>query len=112
MAEYAITFDMDTRAMASDGVTDSERTTIYQREIPDALAACGFTKHPQGSMYHTEDNEDGLSTVMTLGPRLQQMAPNFCKYARNIHVFRMEEWSDVTDVICGASATPRLKAVK
>lgn len=95
MARYAIAFDLDTKAMADDGVTNSERTRIYQTEIPDAFACAGFTQHPQGSVYHTE-SLDSLAPVITLKSVLSTMAPNFLRYARAVHVFRMEDWSDVT----------------
>ena len=38
---------------------------------------------------------------MKLQDTLKKKAPNFCKYAKRIHVFRMEEWSDVTELITG-----------
>lgn len=101
MARYAIAFDMDTTAMKNDGVTDSQRTSIYQNEITSALAACGFTAHAQGSLYHTEADTDGIASIMKLQDTLKMKAPNFCKYAKRIHVFRMEEWSEVTELITG-----------
>lgn len=106
MAQYAIAFDLDTKAMAANGVTPAERTKIYQTEIPDALAACGFTAHPQGSLYHTEAAQDPISAIMRLQSSLRDGAPNFCKYVRRVHVFRMEEWSDVTPLIAGKPAAP------
>jgi len=95
MARYAIAFDLDTKAMSADGVTNSQRTGIYQTEIPNAFAAAGFTQHPQGSVYHTESS-DSLTPVITLKSVLTAQAPNFLKYAKAVHVFRMEDWSDVT----------------
>lgn len=101
MARYAIAFDMDTTAMKNDGITDSQRTGIYQSEITSALSACGFTAHAQGSLYHTEADTDSIASIMRLQDTLKEKAPNFCKYAKRIHVFRMEEWSDVTELITG-----------
>jgi virulence-associated protein VapD len=104
MAQYAIAFDLDTTAMKDDGITDSQRAMIYQVEIPKALALCGFTGHPQGSLYHTESEQDPITAVMTLLSKMQANATNFCKYVRRAHVFRMEEWSDVTALFTGIPA--------
>jgi virulence-associated protein VapD len=107
MAQYAIAFDMDTKAMTAAGVVGSARTRIYQTEIPDALMACGFTAHPQGSLYHTESDQNPITAIMRLQSTLSSQAPNFCRFVRRVHVFRMEEWSDVTELITEqASAAP------
>lgn len=99
MAHYAIAFDLDTKAMKAAGLSDAQRTKIYQTEIPQALAGCGFTAHPQGSLYHTEAEQNPITAIMQLQSALKGQAPNFCEYVRRVHVFRMEEWSDVTDLI-------------
>jgi virulence-associated protein VapD len=106
MAQYAIAFDLDTAAMADDGITPAQRTNIYQTEIPTALAASGFTVHPQGSLYHTEAEHDPINALMTLQTTLKSQAPRFCQYVRRVHVFRMEEWSDVTALISNHPAAP------
>jgi hypothetical protein len=36
---------------------------------------------------------------MVLQGTLKREAPTFCQFAKRIHVFRMEEWSDVTNLI-------------
>ena len=104
MAHYAIAFDMDTNAMRDDGVTNTDRTNIYQTEIPTALATCGFTAHPQGSLYHTESDQDPITCLMKLQSTLKADAPRFCKYVKRVHVFRMEEWSDVTPLLAAKAA--------
>src|SRR5258708_2352097 len=104
MAQYAIAFDLDTTAMRQSGLTQADITKIYQTEIPEALKACDFTAHPQGSLYHTESDHDPISAIMKLQGALTSMAPSFCKYVRRVHVFRMEEWSDVTPLIANRSA--------
>lgn len=104
MAHYAIAFDLDTKAMEIAGLTKSKRVKIYQTEIPQALAKCGFTVHPQGSLYHTEDEQNPITAIMTLQSALTKNAPNFCRFVRRVHVFRMEEWSDVTTLIANRSA--------
>jgi len=108
MAQYAIAFDLDTKSMAKDDVSDTERTGIYQTEIPNALAECGFTAHPQGSLYHTECEEDSITCLVKLQSVLRAKASRFCQYVRRVHVFRMEEWSDVTPLLSSkvAAGTP------
>ena len=104
MALYAIAFDLDTVSMRNDGFTPAQVTQVYQQEIPQALDACGFTAHPQGSLYHTEEHQDPITAIMTLQSTLQNRAPQFCQYVRRVHVFRMEEWSDVTPLIASRQA--------
>lgn len=106
MAQYAIAFDLDTTSMRANGLTNAQITGVYQTEIPDALAASGFTAHPQGSLYHTEAEHDPITALMTLQNILRTQAPNFCQYIRRVHVFRMEEWSDVTALISNHAAAP------
>jgi len=99
MAHYAIAFDLDTNAMRAGGLSQADITNVYQTEIPQALAHCGFTAHPQGSLYHTEEEQDPITALMQLQSTLKGQAPRFCKYVRRVHVFRMEEWSDVTPLL-------------
>lgn len=108
MAQYAIAFDLDTKAMREAGFTDSQVATVYQREIPTALAQAGFTAHPQGSLYHTVADQDQIVAIMKLQNVIKQGAPNFCRFVKNVHVFRMEEWSDVTPIL---STRPEAVAV-
>lgn len=104
MAQYAIAFDLDTAAMRSANYNQSQITQVYQTEIPDALGRCGFTAHPQGSLYHTQAEQDPIVAVMQLQMALRNHAPQFCRYVRRVHVFRMEEWSDVTRLIADRAA--------
>lgn len=90
--------------MRTAGMTKAEIVTVYQREIPAALAGCGFTAHPQGSLYHTEADQNPITAIMRLQGALTGNAPTFCRYVRRVHVFRMEEWSDVTDLIANRPA--------
>ena len=104
MAQYAIAFDLDTAGMRAAGMSQSDITRVYQRELPPALASCGFTAHPQGSLYHTEGDRDPITALMQLQGALRGSAPIFCQYVRRVHVFRMEEWSDVTGLIADRPA--------
>jgi len=96
MSRYAIAFDLAYAEMKSDGYTHSEVVQVYQKEIPNAFRAAGFDGHLQGSVYHTETDKEELSILINLKTVLQSAAPNFCRYAKRIHVFRLEAWSDVT----------------
>ena len=104
MAQYAIAFDLDTTAMRAAGITPAQRTQIYQTEIPEALRRCGFTAHPQGSLYHTEAEQNPITAIMQLQSALTGHAPRFCQFVRRVHVFRMEEWSDVTTLLANRAA--------
>lgn len=104
MAQYAIAFDLDTTAMRGAGLTPAQITSIYQVEIPAALKSCGFDAHPQGSLYHTTSEQNPINAIMQLQASLKNGAPNFCRFARRVHVFRMEEWSDVTSLIAEGEA--------
>lgn len=106
MAQYAIAFDLNTKAMRQAGFTAAQITAVYQREIPAALASCGFTVHAQGSLYHTEAEQNPITAIMQLQSALTQRAPQFCQYVNRPHVFRMEEWSDVTTLIANHPAAP------
>ena len=41
---------------------------------------------------------------MKLQNALRTQAQTFCQYVRRVHVFRMEEWSDVTEFIANRPA--------
>lgn len=93
MPRLAFTFDLDTVAMKADGLTDSDRTTIYQREAPRALAELGFNQSPEGSVYCTGIMTTGqlLLVSMDFANRLRMAAPQFCKYIRSAHLFQMDD---------------------
>ena len=99
MTQYAIAFDLDTAQMKHDGLQPADTTKIYQTEIPGALEVCGFKSHLQGSIYATDADQDPIVAILKLQSSLKSRAPNFCKYVKRVHVFRLEDWSDVTEVI-------------
>ena len=102
MPRYAISFDLDRKAMVGAGYTQSQiNNEIYSGEIQNALAECGFIYHPEGSLYHTPtlSEDESLTPLVLLQPRLQQMAPTFCRYVKSIHLFKMESCSDITRLI-------------
>jgi virulence-associated protein VapD len=91
MAQYAIAFDLDTKGMKNDGFTAADVTKVYQDEIPNALAECGFTAHPQGSLYHTELEHDPITALMKLQGALTGSAPTF---ANTSSAFTCSVWKN------------------
>ena len=98
MAQYGICYDLDTKAMDADGLSDSDKSAIYQVELVKALNKCGLTKHLQYSMYATEDSDDALAQIVKLPSQLMNLAPRFCKYVKRFLVVRIEDWGNITDV--------------
>src|SRR5687767_2611532 len=101
MTQFALAFDLDNTKMTNDGLNNSARITIYQTEIPKALAKCGFTKHTQGSLYMTDPTSkySSISALLTLKSELNAASPNFRKYAHRVHIFIVQDWSDVTGAL-------------
>ena len=96
MSNYGFAFDLDSRRMDEDGMSRSEKTILY-RKVGEALNACGFCGHPQQSFYHTRAN-DAVLSVMTILTSIKRKVPRFAKYVTSAHMFRLEDWSDVTAV--------------
>jgi virulence-associated protein VapD len=92
-SKYGFAFDVDTASMKADGHLDP---TFVYKEIAKALAVCGFTEHVQHSLYSTNGEINPITALVALKTTLHDRAPTFCKYADRIHVFRLEEWSDIT----------------
>ena len=104
MNRYALAFDLSKRDMEAAGLTPSQITRIYQTEIPDALDACGFENHTQGSVYMTKEDVDQLQAILNLQTQLNNLAPNFRVYARRVHLFEVQAWSDVTGLLTNTPA--------
>ena len=98
MAQHAICYDLDIKAMNDDGLSDSEISSIYQSELVKALTKCGLVKHLQYSMYATEDTDDALAKIVKLPSQLKKLAPRFCKYVKRFLVVRIEDWGDITNL--------------
>lgn len=98
MAQYGICYDLDTKQMAADGLTESEIASIYQGELVKALNKCGLTKHLQYSMYATEDNDEALAKIVKMPSQLRKLAPRFCKYVKRFLVVRIEDWGNITSL--------------
>lgn len=108
MPRYAISFDLDRTALENDGYTASQiNNDVYKKEIQTALSSCGFTEHPEGSVYHTGslNEEDSLAPIVKLQSALKTHAPTFCKYVSSIHLFKMEGWSNITSMVQDSKLT-------
>ena len=105
MSNYGFAFDLDSRRMGEDRMSASEITTLYRR-VGKALEECGFCGHPQQSFYHTKAN-DAVLSVMTILTSIKDKVPGFAKYLNSAHMFRLEDWSDVTAVF--KDQPPRIK---
>jgi len=98
MAQYGICYDLDTKAMTADGLTESEVSAIYQGDFVKALNKCKLTKHLQYSMYATENTDDALAQIIKLPSQLRKLDPKFCKYVKRFLVVRIEDWGNITDL--------------
>ena len=103
MYQVAIVYNLSSADMRADGLTDSEMSQIYQSEIPKALALCGFTEHLQRSFYATDAGEALAEGVRRLREVMPVHAPNFCRYATRVHLFRFDDWIDVTNHFTGVA---------
>jgi virulence-associated protein VapD len=93
MGNKAIIFDISTKRMKADGMTDSEISKVYSiigRELCDA----GFDDRIQHSVYRTT-NGDGINAILTLLNRKDRF-PLFCRYKERVHWMGCDEYSDVT----------------
>ncbi len=95
MPRVAFSFDLDTVAMREDGLSESDKTRIYQRELPTALAALGFTFSPEGSLYLTGvmTGSEIMMLSMDFDRRLRKAAPSFCKYVASAHLMQVDDAS-------------------
>ena len=98
MPQYAVCFDLDTKAMERDGLTDSEKTAIYQKEIPKAFKQCGLKRHVQYSMYATEDTKTALGRIVKMPGILKTRAPLFVKYMKRFVVVIIQDLGNISDM--------------
>ena len=96
MHRIALKFSLSTTGMRSAGLTKIDISQIYQSEIPNALALCGFTEYLQRSLYATRAGDALADALVRLDKVLPTHAPNFCRYVTRVHIFCFESWTDVT----------------
>lgn len=97
MAQYAFAFDLDKAGMDEEGLSKSQITIVY-KNLRNALKAAGFGDKTQESIYRTQAGKEGMLSLMNLESTLKTLAPDSCKWLKRVHVFRMEEWSNVTPI--------------
>ena len=93
MGNKAIIFDVSTKRMREDGLTDSEISRVYSL-IGKELYESGFNERVQQSVYRTTQG-DGINALLTLLGRKDRF-PIFCKYKERVHWMGCDEYSDVT----------------
>ena len=93
MANKALIFDISTKRMKEDGMTDSEISKVYSI-IGKELHEAGFDNRIQHSVYRTTNN-DGINALLNLLSRKNHF-PTFCKYKERVHWMSCDEYSNVT----------------
>lgn len=96
MYRLGILYSLSPTVMYADGFNHSEVSRTYQVEIPKALALCGFTERLQRTIYATCGGVDFEEALRRLEEILPVHAPNLCRYATRVHVFRFDDWTDIT----------------
>jgi virulence-associated protein VapD len=91
---YAIAFDM---VIADLKVNYGDPYNGAYEEIRTELKQFGF-ENTQGSVYLFENGENGLAVVYKAINRLATI-DWFKKSVRDIRVFKVEDWSDFTDIV-------------
>ena len=73
----------------------SENRIKFFKEADKVFYANGF--YNKFGLYVTR--EEPLAALVGIKSKLQTDAPNFCHNIIDIHVFKMEDFSNITDVI-------------
>lgn len=93
MGNKALIFDISTKRMKEDGMTDSEIRKVYSI-IGKELSKAGFDDRIQQSVYRTT-NGDGINALIKLLGQKKDF-PVFCQYKERVHWLGCDEYSDVT----------------
>ena len=93
---YAISFDM---VVADLKVHYGEPYNGAYEEIRNELKQFGF-ENVQGSVYLYQNGDNGIATVYKAINRLSAIKW-FKQSVRDIRVFKVEDWSDFTDIVKG-----------
>lgn len=91
---YAIAFDMKIDDLKRNY---GEPYNAAYDEIRQEMSNLGFD-WAQGSLYISNDNSNTLATVYKAINRLSQI-DWFKKSVRDIRAFKVEDWSDFTDIV-------------
>ena len=93
---YAIAFDLKIDDLKKNY---GEPYNGAYDEIRQELEALGF-EWTQGSVYINSDSSNSLTTVYKAINRLSQI-DWFKKSVRDIRAFKVEDWSDFTEIVKG-----------
>ena len=93
MGNKALIFDISTKRMKEDGMTDSEISKVYSI-IAKELYQAGFDDRIQHSVYRTT-NGDGINDLINLLGQKERF-PLFCQYKGRVHWTGCDEYSDIT----------------
>ncbi|WP_061236492.1 hypothetical protein [Leptospira santarosai] len=96
---FGLSFDLDTVAMKEAGRSKTEISKIYQFEIPVFLWNLGFARHPQQSFYRSLFYDDQEFLTRSLKEALDRQKPDFQFWLKNMEIFILEPWSDVTALV-------------
>lgn len=91
---YAIAFDLETDDLKREY---GEPYNKAYDEIRQELEAVGF-EWTQGSVYISTENKNNLATVYKAINRLSKI-DWFKKSVRDIRAFKVEDWSDFTEIV-------------
>lgn len=93
---YAIAFDLKIDDLKKNY---GEPYNGAYDEVRQELETLGF-EWTQGSVYINSDNNNSLTTVYKAINRLSQI-DWFKKSVRDIRAFKVEDWSDFTEIVKG-----------
>lgn len=93
---YAIAFDLKIDDLKKNY---GEPYNGAYDEVRQELETLGF-EWTQGSVYINSDNSNSLTTVYKAINRLSQI-DWFKKSVRDIRAFKVEDWSDFTEIVKG-----------
>lgn len=93
---YAIAFDLKIDDLKKNY---GEPYNVAYDEVRQELEALGF-EWTQGSVYINSDSNNSLTTVYKAINRLSQI-DWFKKSVRDIRAFKIEDWSDFTEIVKG-----------
>ena len=93
MVNKALIFDISTKRMKEDGMSQSEISKVYSI-LGKELAKAGFNERIQHSVYCTT-NGDGVNALLRLLEQKEQF-PIFCQYKDRVHWMGCDEYSDIT----------------
>lgn len=94
MGNKALIFDISTKRMKEDGMTDSEVSKIYA-VMAKELRQAGFDDRIQKSVYRTT-NGNGINALINLLKNKKNF-PVFCQYKDRVHWMGFDEYCDITD---------------